>query len=25
MASWIDSNVEKITMEYLRHQQRQAA
>jgi ferritin-like metal-binding protein YciE len=25
MASWIDSNVEKITMEYLKHQQQQAA
>jgi ferritin-like metal-binding protein YciE len=25
MASWIDSNVEKITMEYLQHEQRQAA
>lgn len=25
MASWIDSNVEKITMEYLSHQQREAA
>ncbi|HVX75534.1 MAG TPA: ferritin-like domain-containing protein [Bradyrhizobium sp.] len=25
MASWIDSNVEKITMEYLGHQQREAA
>jgi ferritin-like metal-binding protein YciE len=25
MASWIDSNVEKITMEYLQHQERQAA
>ncbi|HET7886062.1 MAG TPA: ferritin-like domain-containing protein [Bradyrhizobium sp.] len=25
MASWIDSNVEKITMEYLRQQERQAA
>lgn len=25
MASWIDSNVEKITLEYLDHQQRQAA
>jgi ferritin-like metal-binding protein YciE len=25
MASWIDSNVEKITMEYLRHEERQAA
>jgi ferritin-like metal-binding protein YciE len=25
MASWIDSNVEKITMDYLRQQQRQAA
>jgi ferritin-like metal-binding protein YciE len=25
MASWIDSNVEKITMDYLEHRQRQAA
>jgi ferritin-like metal-binding protein YciE len=25
MASWIDSNVEKITMQYLQHQQQQAA
>ncbi|WP_407175419.1 hypothetical protein [Bradyrhizobium sp. STM 3562] len=25
MASWIDSNVEKITMQYLEHEQRQAA
>jgi ferritin-like metal-binding protein YciE len=25
MASWIDSNVEKITMQYLHHQERQAA
>lgn len=25
MASWIDTNVEKITMAYLQHQQRQAA
>jgi ferritin-like metal-binding protein YciE len=25
MASWIDSNVEKITMDYLQHEQRQAA
>jgi ferritin-like metal-binding protein YciE len=25
MASWIDSNVEKITMQYLSHQERQAA
>jgi len=25
MASWIDSNVEKITTDYLQHQQRQAA
>jgi ferritin-like metal-binding protein YciE len=25
MASWIDANVEKITMEFLNHQQRQAA
>ena len=25
MAQWVDSNVEKVTMEYLKHEQRQAA
>lgn len=25
MADWVDANVEKVTMEYLQHQQRQAA